>query len=92
MGSGYEVPPYLTLIRGGGEWSPSGSCRFNTREIVQVPIGYEAGWTPEPVWASVNSRTPVAHAVALPAELSWLLILKIKSNNFPVMEMQCVSY
>jgi hypothetical protein len=46
-GSGGIAPPFLIPAVDGGEWSASPNCRFTP-----VPIGWEAGWTQEPVWAT----------------------------------------
>lgn len=35
---------------GGGDWSSSGSSRFNPGEAALDPIVQEAGWTIDPVW------------------------------------------
>jgi len=40
----------LTSALDGGEWSVSCSVPFNTVRDLPVLIGYEAGWTTEPVW------------------------------------------
>jgi hypothetical protein len=40
----------LTLVE--GERSASCPGGFTSEEITPVPIGGEAGWTPEPVWTT----------------------------------------
>jgi hypothetical protein len=40
----------LTSALDGGEWSASLPCRFTPGNDIPVPIEWEAGWVPEPVW------------------------------------------
>jgi hypothetical protein len=65
---------FLTLALVGGEWSASCPCCFALGTEHLVPIGYEAGWAPEPVWkiwrsenilsyCDSNSESLVCHSV-----------------------------
>jgi hypothetical protein len=69
----YSSYLYLTSALYGGEWSASrpGHALPPGKET-PVPIGQEAGWTPEPIWtqrleeessASVGDLTPVVQSV-----------------------------
>jgi hypothetical protein len=49
-GGGGTAPPLLTSALDGGEWSGTRPCRFTFGEVPPVPVGWEAGWAPEPVW------------------------------------------
>jgi hypothetical protein len=69
--SGITLP--FTLPRWGWVVSITSRPRFTPGERTLVPIGQEAGWTPEPVWtqgleekssASVGDRTPIVQSVA----------------------------
>jgi hypothetical protein len=51
-----------------GEWQASYTGHFTAKEKLTLPIGQEAGWAPETVWAlwsrekfldSAGNRTPV---------------------------------
>jgi hypothetical protein len=44
------APTFLTSALDGGEWSASRAGSFILEERAPVPIGYEAGWFPEPIW------------------------------------------
>jgi hypothetical protein len=45
-----QIYVFFTSALGGGEWSASRPGRFPLGKEPPVPIGYEAGWAPEPVW------------------------------------------
>jgi hypothetical protein len=62
----------LTSTRDGVEWAVSRAGRFIPRERTPVPVGYEAWWAPEPVWARwcrekfptpAENRTPIVQRV-----------------------------
>jgi hypothetical protein len=67
---------FLTSALDGGEWSASLPGRALTpAKKSSVPIGYEAGWASELIWAqmleeksfaSAGDRTPVAQSVVRP--------------------------
>jgi hypothetical protein len=46
------VDVYFHVV--GGEWSASRPYRFAPEKKLPVPIGWEAGWTPEPVWTTLK--------------------------------------
>jgi hypothetical protein len=57
------IPWFLCLINktqrhDGGQWSASRPCRFI--HSYSVPIVYEAGWAPEPVWTLLGRETSLA--------------------------------
>jgi hypothetical protein len=43
---------FLTSALAGGEWSASRPGRFTPGERAPGTLGYEVGWTPEPVWTT----------------------------------------
>jgi hypothetical protein len=48
---------YLTSALDGGEWSASRPGRaLAPGKGPPIPIGQEAGWTPEPVWTQVIGK------------------------------------
>jgi hypothetical protein len=53
-GSGGITPSFLTSVLDGGEWSASRLGRFTPGERASIPIGKNAKWAPEPVWALEN--------------------------------------
>jgi hypothetical protein len=66
---------FLTSALIGGEWSDSRLGRFTPGKESLVPIVYEDGWIPEPVWKTwrsenswpyraLNSDTSVVQPVA----------------------------
>jgi hypothetical protein len=74
-----------SALDGGGQLHPWGKSP-------PVPIGYEVGWAPWPVWtlrsrekflALAGNRTPAVQHVAIPTELSWLSIKnKVKCKTY----------
>jgi hypothetical protein len=47
----YNSYSYLTSALGRGEWSAARPSRaLPSGKGPPVPIGYDAGWAPEPVW------------------------------------------
>jgi hypothetical protein len=73
MGSGGIASSFLTLALDGSECSASRPGRFTPVERSPVPIGQEARWFPELVWALWNgeetvgrdgTRTPTAQSAA----------------------------
>jgi hypothetical protein len=46
----YRSTFFLTSALVGGEWSTSRPGRFTPGNDPTVPIGYEVGWSSEPVW------------------------------------------
>jgi hypothetical protein len=69
----YSFYLYLTSALDGGEWSASRPGRaLPPGKGRPVPIGYEAGWAPEPVWTRgpeeqssvpIGDRTPIVQPV-----------------------------
>jgi hypothetical protein len=49
-GNGRIAPPFFTSTLDEGEWSASRPGSFTPGKSPPVPIGWEAGWAPEPVW------------------------------------------
>jgi hypothetical protein len=47
---------FLASALVGGERSASRPGRFTPGERVPVPIGLEAGWAPESVWATLRTE------------------------------------
>jgi hypothetical protein len=47
-----QINIFLTSALVGGEWSASRPGRFTPGKKTPVPIVYEVGWTPEPVWTT----------------------------------------
>jgi hypothetical protein len=45
-----QLLPVLILALDGDEWPASRPGRLTPGERATIPIGYVAGWTPEPVW------------------------------------------
>jgi hypothetical protein len=45
----------------GGQWSASGPSRFSSGKGPTVPIGWEVGWTPEPVWSIWRSENSLPY-------------------------------
>jgi hypothetical protein len=45
---------FLTSALVGCEWSASRPGRFTHEERAPVPIEYEAGWAPEPIWTTLR--------------------------------------
>jgi hypothetical protein len=68
-GSGGMAPSFLNSPL---ERSTSRPCHFTLGKEIPVPIGYEAGWAPEPVWTlwrreqscNVGNRTRVVQLLA----------------------------
>jgi hypothetical protein len=52
---------FLTSALVGGEWSASRPDSFTPGENPPVPIGYEAGWAPEPVWTTWGGESSWPH-------------------------------
>jgi hypothetical protein len=75
---GVEV--YFHILDLGTRWRSRqlhGTGRFTPGEKAPVPIGFEADWTPEPVWtlwsrekslAPVSIRTPAVAMPTMPTE------------------------
>jgi hypothetical protein len=61
---------FLTSALVGGEWIASHTGRFTPGEIAPVPIGYEVGWTPEPVWATWEEKILDLTGTRTPTTLS----------------------
>jgi len=53
----YSSSHSLTSTLDGGEWSASHPGCFTSRENPLVPIGWEAGWAPEPLL--VRKKAPL---------------------------------
>jgi hypothetical protein len=47
-----SIQVFLTSALAGGEWSASRPGRLTPEERAPVPVGWEAGWDPEPVWTT----------------------------------------
>jgi hypothetical protein len=47
-----EIHIFLTLALAGGKWSVSRPGRFTSGKEPPVPIRWEVGRTPEPVWTT----------------------------------------
>jgi hypothetical protein len=52
--SGGLVPSFLTSALDGGEWLTSRPGYPNPGTSPPEPIGWDTGWSPEPVWTLWN--------------------------------------
>jgi hypothetical protein len=51
---------FLNSALDGGGWSSARPGLFTQGKQLLVPIGYEAGWAPEPVWTLWRGEKSVA--------------------------------